>query len=253
MTHAEQPHTAVDIARERLIVALDVSTANDAERIVSNLRDTVGMFKVGLQLFSAVGPKLVRELVQSGEKIFLDLKFHDIPNTVAAAGVEATHLGVSMFNVHAAGGLEMMRRTVAAVSEVVVKEGLSKPKVIAVTVLTSADDSTLRETGISSGSFEQVERLAVLTERAGLDGVVASPQEVQLVRQSVKRDFLLVTPGVRPAGTDRNDQRRTMSPREAMAAGADYLVVGRPITSADNPRIAAEIIVSEMAEGLQNG
>lgn len=253
MTYVGERRTSYEVARERLIVALDVSTASDAHRIVGELPDAVGMFKVGLQLFSAAGPDIVNDLVRGGEKIFLDLKFHDIPNTVAGAAVEATRLGVSMFNVHASGGHEMMTRTLAAVSEAVTKEGLLKPKVIAVTVLTSSDDSTLKEIGVSARSLDQVKRLALLTEGAGLDGVVASPLEVELLRQAVKRDFLLVTPGIRPSGSDLNDQKRTMTPKEAMANGSDYLVVGRPITAARNPRLAAEKIITEMAEGLENG
>jgi orotidine-5'-phosphate decarboxylase len=252
MSQAERPQTVDELARQRLIVALDVSTTSEALRLVASLQGVAGMFKVGLQLFSAAGPDVVRSLVRAGEKIFLDLKFHDIPNTVAAAGVEAARLGVSMFNVHAAGGRDMMMQTLAAVSEAVEKEGLERPKIIAVTVLTSADDSTLAEIGISATAAQQVTSLALLTETAGLDGVVASPQEVKLIRESVKRKgFLLVTPGVRPIGSAGDDQKRTMSPQEAIEAGSDYLVVGRPITGARDPVAAAEGILREMTRVLK--
>lgn len=251
MMQAECSSKAQDLARKRLIVALDVSSAQEAREIVSALHGVAGMFKVGPQLFCAAGPNMVRELVQRGEPIFLDLKFHDIPNTVAAAGVEALRLGVSMFNVHAAGGREMMVRTREAVSEVAAKEGLTEPSIIAVTVLTSANDLTLAEAGVVSGATEQVKRLALLAESCSLDGVVASPNEVGLVRSVVKREgFLLVTPGVRPTESATNDQKRIMSPREAIATGADYLVVGRPILTAKDPAQAAERIVEEMAIGL---
>jgi orotidine-5'-phosphate decarboxylase len=250
MSQVERPSKHEE-ARERLIVALDVSTAQEARNIVGSLHGVVGMFKVGFQLFSAAGPEIARELVQQGERVFLDLKFHDIPTTVAAAGVEATRLGVSIFNVHAAGGREMMLRTSEAVNDVVAKERLTKPSVIAVTVLTSSNNVTLKETGIDSATDEQVKRLSLLAESAGMDGVVASPREVALVRSAVSReDFLLVTPGVRPAGSEPDDQRRIMSPREAMAAGSDYLVVGRPITAASDPVAAAQAIITDMAAGL---
>lgn len=240
-----------DVARKRLIVALDVSTAAEAERLVKELQGAAGMFKVGLQLFSTAGPQFVRELVRRGERVFLDLKFHDIPNTVSAAGVEATLLGVSMFNVHAAGGREMMVRTRDAVEQIVSSEGLSKPDIIGVTVLTSSNDATLIEVGFNCNTEEQVKRLALLTESAALDGIVASPHEVTLVRESVKSQrFLLVTPGVRPGGTAVDDQKRVMTPQEAIAAGADYLVIGRPITSAKDPRMMAENIIGEMSKAL---
>jgi orotidine-5'-phosphate decarboxylase len=245
---AEDPR---EFAKSKLIVALDVSNSHDAREIVEQLRGLVGMFKVGSQLFSAEGPAIVREIVESGEKIFLDLKFHDIPNTVAAAGVEATRLGVSIFNVHASGGVEMMTRTRDAVADIVDKEGLNKPTVIAVTVLTSSNDQTLREAGVDSSSEDQVVRLAKLADSSGLDGVVASPREIALIRSAVSNDnFVLVTPGVRPPGAAADDQKRTLSPREAIAAGANYLVVGRPILKADNPVKAAAAIVDEMAAGI---
>jgi orotidine-5'-phosphate decarboxylase len=239
--------TNVDEHRNKLIVALDVESAAEAQRLVNNLRGVVGMFKIGSQLFTAAGPALVREIVESGERVFLDLKFHDIPNTVAAAGVEATRLGVSIFNVHAAGGSEMMRRTVAAVAETVDLEKLERPAIIAVTVLTSSNSNTLREIGLSDDVSEVVHSLASLAEASGLDGVVASPLELSIVRSAVKKPgFIVVTPGVRPAGFARDDQKRVTTPRAAILAGADYLVVGRPILEAPDPARAAQAIIDEM-------
>ena len=239
-------------AGNKLIVALDVETAQEARELFRELKGVVGMFKIGSQLFTAAGPGIVREIVEAGERVFLDLKFHDIPNTVAAAGIEAARLGVSIFNIHALGGGEMMRRTAGAVTETARREGLTRPSVIAVTVLTSADARTLDEVGVSSDTETQVSRLARLAGECGLDGVVASPHEVALVRAVVKRrDFLIVTPGVRPSGSAVDDQKRFMTPREAVRAGADYLVVGRAILKADDPKRAAQEISREMsaAEG----
>jgi orotidine-5'-phosphate decarboxylase len=236
-------------AKNKLIVALDVETAREALELFSALKDVAGMFKIGSQLFTSEGPKLVREIVAAGGRVFLDLKFHDIPNTVAHAGVEAARLGVSIFNVHACGGSEMMRRTAEAVAETAERERFTRPQIIAVTVLTSADDSVLNEAGFSSNTKEQAARMARLADEAGLDGVVASPHEVELVRETVgRRDFIVVTPGVRPAGTDRDDQRRVMTPAEAVRAGADYLVVGRAILKASDPALAAQRIIEEMRE-----
>ena len=231
----------------RLIVALDVETASAARELVSALRGTVGMFKIGSELFTAAGPGLVREIVDSGERVFLDLKYHDIPNTVAGAAVAATRLGVSIFNLHAAGGSEMMRRTAAAVAECAESERLQRPSIIAVTVLTSANAATLAEVGLDLEPEKWVPRLALLAATCGLDGVVASPREVSLVRSIVKQPgFLVVTPGVRPAGSALFDQKRVTTPGEAIMAGADYVVVGRPILDAADPAEAALRIVVEM-------
>ena len=239
--------------KNKLIVALDVKTVDEAQRLVDMLRGIAGMFKIGSQLFTATGPKFVRELVNSGERVFLDLKFHDIPNTVAAAGVEATRLGVSIFNVHAGGGSEMMRRTVAAVAQSAEAEALTRPTIIAVTVLTSADSTILAEVGWSSTPEKLVERLALLAEAAGMDGVVASPREVSIVRSVVRSPgFVVVTPGVRPEGVALGDQSRVTTPREAIAAGADYLVMGRPIIEAPDPARAALQIIDEMETGSTN-
>jgi orotidine-5'-phosphate decarboxylase len=231
----------------KLIIALDVETAYEARKLFSLLGAEAGMFKVGSQLFTAAGPELVREFVSQGGRVFLDLKFHDIPNTVAAACREVVRLGVSLFNVHAAGGGEMMRRAAEATTEIAEREGLTRPKLIGVTVLTSADATALRETGVAGELEAQVERLAVLAAASGLDGVVASPHEIAAVRAVVSReDFLIVTPGVRPAASTHDDQKRVMTPGAAVRAGADYIVVGRAILNAPDPQRAAREIVEEM-------
>jgi len=235
------------LATDKLIVALDVDNAQRARELVSILRDQIGMFKIGSQLFTIAGPDIVREVVKSGARVFLDLKFHDIPNTVAAAGVAATQLGVSIFNVHAAGGSEMMRRTADAVSQVAAREGIPRPSVIAVTILTSMDEIVLSEVGLHSTCVDQVRTLAQLADSSGMDGVVASPREVSIIRTNVKTaPFLIVTPGVRPAGVVPNDQKRVSTPAEAIKMGADYIVIGRPITGATDPAAAARQIAQEM-------
>jgi orotidine-5'-phosphate decarboxylase len=234
-------------AESKLIVALDVDSLQRARSLVEILRDVVGMFKIGSQLFTAVGPGIVREIISAGGRVFLDLKFHDIPNTVAGAAVEATRLGVSIFNVHAAGGSEMMRRAAAAVSEVSEREALPRPRVIAVTALTSIDAAALAATGVTSTVDQQVLLLARLAEAGNMDGVVASSLEVPLIRAAIPRkDFLIVTPGVRPSVWDRADQKRVMSPAEAVRAGSDYLVIGRPIIEADDPVQAAHAVIEEI-------
>lgn len=231
----------------KLILALDVETASEARELFAKLRDVVGAFKIGSQLFTAAGPQFVRELVQARARIFLDLKFHDIPNTVVAAGIEATRLGVWMFNIHTSGGSEMMRRTADAIDEIAEREGLKRPKVIGVTLLTSSDAATLAETGISTDPEARVVMLARLAEASGLDGVVASPLEIVAIRAAVaSKDFVIVTPGVRPAGSALNDQRRVMTPANAVHAGADYLVVGRAVLKAYDPVQAAIAIRDEM-------
>ncbi len=239
------------VAKNKLIVALDVERAQQARELASTLRDIVGMFKIGSQLFTAAGPDLVREIIKAGGRVFLDLKFHDIPNTVAAAAVEATRLGVSIFNVHASGGSEMMRRTAEAAAHTAEVEGLVRPAVIAVTVLTSADSALLKSIGTTVELEEHVRRLAVLAADSMMDGVVASSHEVPLIRSAVKKShFLIVTPGVRPSNTAAQDQRRIMTPAQAIKAGADYLVVGRPIIAAPDPSKAALAIVREMESSL---
>lgn len=235
-------------AKDKLIVALDVNSPARALELFHLLRDVAGMFKIGSHLFTAAGPDIVRRIVSSGGRIFLDLKFHDIPNTVAAAGVEATRLGVSIFNVHASGGREMMKRTADAVAETASREGLTKPHVIAVTLLTSLDTDALQQIGVNAESEGLVKSLARAAADAGLDGVVASAREIEIIRAAVSQtDFLVVTPGIRSSHDARDDQTRTMSATDAVRAGADYLVVGRPILQAADPVAAAQHIVEEIS------
>lgn len=238
-------------SQEKLIVALDVDTADRALALFEELRGVVGMFKIGSQLFTAAGPDIVRQIVAKGGRIFLDLKFHDIPNTVAAAAVEATRLGVSIFNVHASGGVEMMKRTADVVAETAVREGIEKPNVIAVTLLTSIDDAALGEMGIDTAARQLVRHFARAAADSGLNGVVASPQEIDLIREAVAQpNFLIVTPGIRSASDPPDDQRRTMTAAEAVLAGADFLVVGRPIATAVDRVEAARRIVADMTAAL---
>jgi len=234
--------------KEKIIVALDVPTAEEAGKIVSEIGGEVGAFKIGLQLFTSAGASFVREVVDSGAKVFLDVKFHDIPNTVASAAVEVARLGVWMFNVHALGGSEMLRKTVENVREVCEKENLEKPKIIGVTVLTSANRETLKEVGLEKDLDWQVLHLAKLSAKCELDGVVASPQEVLAIRREVeKEDFLIVTPGIRPAFATNDDQKRVTTPKEAVQAGSDYLVIGRPILQAGDKVSAVRQILDEIA------
>lgn len=233
--------------RNPIVVALDVDTVEQAMSLVERLRGSVGMFKVGKQLFTAAGPDVVYRIIGMGEKVFLDLKFHDIPNTVAKAGVEAARLGVSIFNLHAMGGSKMMRATVEAVNETAEREGIQRPLILGVTVLTSHTQESLNEVGIERRLEDEVVALARLCNTSGIDGVVASPQEIIPIREAVRdRDFVVLTPGVRPAGTALNDQSRVMTPAEAICAGADFLVVGRPITASDDPVMAAQKILEEI-------
>ena len=235
------------IPKDKLIVALDVDRTDRALALVDELRDSVGMFKIGMQLFTAAGPDLVRRIISQGAPVFLDLKYHDIPNTVALAAVEATRLGVSLFNIHTSGGSEMMKWTANAVAETAARENLMAPKVLGVTLLTSIDQGTLDEIGISGQPSEIVGRLANLAQASGLDGVVASAQEIELIRREVtQNDFVIVTPGIRASTDDAQDQRRTMTAAEAIRAGADYIVVGRPIIKAADPSAAAQRFVSEI-------
>lgn len=243
------PKISKNVAKEKIIVPLDVETPAEAREIISELGGEVGAFKIGLQLFTAAGAAFAREIVEAGVKVFLDVKFHDIPNTVAKASVEVARLGVWMFNIHALGGTEMMRRTADEVSEFCEKENIRKPKIIAVTILTSSDQNTLNEVGITKQINEQVLNLAQLTAKCGLDGVVASPRETVLIRKNIENpDFLIVTPGIRPDFATNDDQKRVMTPKEAVAAGADYLVIGRPITKAQNRLAAVRRILAEIGE-----
>jgi len=237
-------------AKQRLIFALDVASLAEVKEHVSLLANDIGLFKVGKQLFMHGGPQVVRLIHEKGGQVFLDLKFHDIPRTVAKAGVEATRLGVRMFNVHASGSFEMMRHTLSEVNKVCRVENLRRPKILAVTVLTSLSKEDLKRTGVVTGVENQVVRLAKLAKEAGMDGVVASPLEIVRIRRECGKNFLLVVPGVRSRGESWDDQKRVLTPEEAMRAGADYLVVGKPIRDAHDPRAAARQIVSEMEQGI---
>jgi len=226
-------------ARDRLIVALDVPTAEAARALVDQLAGEVGLFKVGSQLFTAAGPGFVQEIVGRGENVFLDLKFHDIPNTVAGAVSSASRLGVSLVDVHGLGGRAMLEAAVGALPAM-------KTRLLAITILTSHDEKSLGQIGVNGSVPDSVRRLALLARDSGVDGVVASPHEVAVIREACGADFLIVTPGIRPAGATTGDQARAATPATALAAGADYLVVGRPITAAEDPRAAATTIVREM-------
>ncbi|HHV61867.1 MAG TPA: orotidine-5'-phosphate decarboxylase [Firmicutes bacterium] len=226
----------------RVIIALDVSSTGAAVALVDRLLEFTDSFKVGMELFYAAGPGVIEAIMERGGRVFLDLKLHDIPNTVGAAAANLARLGVWMFNVHASGGLDMMKRAARSVSEVV-----ERPRVLAVTVLTSIDDRVLRdELGVARSAADQVVALSGLAKEAGLDGVVASPREAQAIREACGPDFIIVTPGVRPAWAGAGDQRRVASPAEAFRLGADYIVVGRPVTQAPDPAAAMKRIIEEI-------
>ena len=230
---------------ERLIVALDVSSSTDALKIVFSLGEAVKIYKVGMQLYTAEGPRMVRELVASGRQVFLDLKYHDIPNTVAAAVREAAKLGVTMLTVHASGGIKMLKAAADAA-----RDAAPNLQVLAVTVLTSMDQQELNNTGTHGEVVDQVVRLASLALNAGCAGIVSSAQEVKALRSKLGSNFLAVTPGVRPAGAAHGDQSRVVTPAEAIASGATHIVVGRPITAAANPAEAAKNILRELEQAL---
>jgi orotidine-5'-phosphate decarboxylase len=228
--------------KDRLIVALDVDSRDAAERLVGELGPHVGMFKVGKELFTTEGPEMVRSIVAGGGRVFLDLKFHDIPNTVARAVDAASKLGAFFVTVHASGGRAMLEAAASALPA----EGT---QLLGVTVLTSHTDESLRETGARGTVSETVRQLAVLARESGIDGVVCSPHEITLIRETVGDDLKIVTPGVRPKGAAKGDQARVMTPSEARRLGCDYIVVGRPITGAGSPKDAARAIVDEISRG----
>lgn len=233
----------------KIILALDVDSIEKAEALVSELKDYVGIYKVGKELFTSTGPEIVKRINKIGGKVFLDLKYHDIPNTVAKAAEAATKLGVYMFNVHASGGYKMMHDAAEAVKKKAAELKVEKPYILGVTVLTSIDQKTMNdELRINGTVEEQVVHLAKLCQKAGLDGVIASPQEIKAIRQACGNDFLVITPGVRPSWAASQDQKRVMTPKEAVECGADYMVIGRPITGAENKVEAANKILDEIKE-----
>jgi orotidine-5'-phosphate decarboxylase len=240
---------ALRSARSRLIVALDFPSTEGAVRMAETLHGHVGMFKIGSELFGAEGPALVRSLAARGEDVFLDLKFHDIPNTVRGAARAAARLGVKMINVHASGGRKMMEAARDGAREGRTRRKTA-PMVLAVTVLTSLAPEDFRDIGIQGSSEEAGVRLARLAQASGLDGVVASAREASAIRRACGAQFLIVTPGIRPAASVADDQQRISTPGQAIRAGADYLVVGRPITASADPNAAAEAILAEMSEAL---
>jgi orotidine-5'-phosphate decarboxylase len=232
--------------KDRLIVALDFDSERKAMKMVERLKRDVRFFKVGLELFLAAGAGITDKIMETGSEVFLDLKFHDIPNTALKAAVIATRLEVYMLNVHALGGYEMMKNVAEAVESEADRLSIRKPKILAVTVLTSMDEKALKNVGIDVNIKREVLKLAKMAQVAGLDGVVASPKEVAAIRKEFGRQFLIVTPGVRPVRGKPNDQKRVATPREAVEAGADFIVVGRPVTEAKDPTEAARNIVKSL-------
>ena len=226
--------------KSKIFVALDVENKKKALEIVSDLRGLGACFKIGKQLFTSTGPELVKEIVSMGEDVFLDLKYHDIPNTVAKAGAAAAELGVKIFNVHASGGRKMMEAVRSEMDKLT-----NPPLVLAVTILTSLGEEDIREVGFDRTIPEQIAKLARLAKDSGMDGVVASPLEIELIRETCGKDFKILTPGIRPAFAAVNDQKRIATPAEALRKGADYLVIGRPITAAENRRDAFLKILEE--------
>ena len=238
-------------AKEKIIVALDVPSADAALRVAQKLHGHVGLFKVGKELFTAEGPAVAQRLLAEGNKVFLDLKFHDIPNTVRAAAQQAGKLGVSLITIHASGGSKMIAAAAEGVRIAAKERGVTQPaKVLAVTALTSLSAEDLAEIGFHGSPEEVVVRLARLAKSSGADGVVASPREIAVIREACGPDFLIVTPGIRPAAGSSDDQARTATPDSAIRAGADFLVIGRPITGAQDPAAAADAIATEMEKAF---
>ncbi|HEY9678106.1 MAG TPA: orotidine-5'-phosphate decarboxylase [Drouetiella sp.] len=237
-------------ACQRLILALDVPTLEEALVLIRELKNDVGLFKLGLELYAHAGTRLFEAMKEEGVKFFFDCKFHDIPNTVASASKGLVGQNIAIFNVHATGGYEMMRATAEATHAAALAVKTEAPKIIAVTMLTSMNDNEANEIGFGKPISELVPSLALLTKKAGLDGVVASAQEVSAIRAACGPDFLIVTPGIRPAWSAKNDQKRIVTPAQAIADGADYLVVGRPITQASDRIDAAKKVVAEMESAL---
>jgi orotidine-5'-phosphate decarboxylase len=237
---------------EKIIIALDVGTKSEALALARGLPEA-RIFKVGMELYTAEGPPLLEEVAGLGKKGFLDLKYHDIPNTAAGAVRSATRLGVHMLTLHASGGAEMLSRAVEAAGAEAAKTGKARPLLLAVTVLTSLKDEQLREVGCPAPVADQVLRLAALAKRSGVDGVVCSPLEIEIIKREFGADFLVVTPGIRPAWAAAQDQKRVMTPAEAVRKGADYMVIGRPVTAAASPREAFARIVDELSSDATPG
>jgi orotidine-5'-phosphate decarboxylase len=234
--------------RKKLILALDVPEYDHAVELIERFSDVIEVFKVGLELYTVAGPAIINVLHKRGRKVFLDLKFHDIPTTVSRAGIAAARMGVFMFNVHASGGLDMMRKCREDVINVCLRENIDKPRILGVTVLTSMSQESLKnEIGIQHSLNTHVRHLAGLALKAGLDGVVASAQEAAMIRTHCGRGFLIVTPGIRPSWAASDDQSRTMTPKKALNQGADFLVMGRAILNQTDPMKAIELIHKEIA------
>jgi orotidine-5'-phosphate decarboxylase len=240
-------------AKDRLVVALDVPSLREARQLVNRLHKDVRWFKVGSQLFTACGPRVIEHIKSRGASVFLDLKFHDIPTTVAKAVAAATGLGADIINMHAMGGFEMMEAAATAATEAAARAEIHRPLLLGVTVLTSFDEATYQDVLGTPGRplGEQVLHLARLAKSAGLDGVVASPQEIALLRRAMEPAFTILTPGIRPAGAAADDQRRLLTPAQAVRQGADFLVVGRPVTQAADPAAAARAIITEIRHALK--
>lgn len=228
--------------KDKIIIALDVNTIKEEQRLLDILSPHVRIFKIGMELFYSCGPKAIDVVKKYNREIFLDLKFHDIPNTVLESSKAAVRLGVFMFNVHASGGGDMMKAALEGAEEESQRLGIGRPMILGVTVLTSIDGKTLQSLGIENSPEEQVSNLARLAKGSGIDGVVASPGETAKIRKDMGRGFLIVTPGVRPEGAEKQDQKRTATPKQALSDGADYIVIGRPITKAKDPAKAIEAI-----------
>ena len=232
---------------ERLILALDLANYNNAIDIIDTFKDSIGIFKVGFELFTACGPRIIEEIRKRDKQVFLDLKYHDIPNTVAKAAAAATRHGVSMLTVHTFGGLNMLKECAQSVVSICLKENLPRPKLLGVTVLTSIDQVILRdELGSAMSISAQVKSLTAMAMRAGLDGIVASAHEIVIIRERFGENILIITPGIRPSWTKPDDQKRTMTPKQALRAGADYIVMGRSIVYQPQPLNALERILNEI-------
>lgn len=235
--------------KDRIILALDVSSYEEAAGIVDAFKGDVNIFKVGLELFISSGPRIVEKINSEGRKVFLDLKLHDIPNTVSKSALAAAELGVYMLTLHTSGGLEMMKKTAESLVNASLKGNFSRPRILGVTILTSIDSECLKhEIGITHSMTTHIKHLTGLALKAGLDGIVCSPQEAEVIRSKFGKDLLIVTPGIRPSWTPPDDQKRTLTPKEALRRGADYLVIGRAVMSQPNPLRALKLIHDEIAD-----